>query len=179
MILLVLAGLCILSVPLLGGDLRALARVELRCVWSAPLALALQFVIFTFLPNGSRPLHVAVHIATYALVGLFIFANRRLPGVWLIGVGTLLNVAAILANGGVMPRWAVAQRLAGLSVGGGFHNSSVLAHPHLLMLGDVIPLPAPYPFANVLSVGDCILFLGGAILVLRSCRKAGAAAVAV
>lgn len=171
MILIVLALLCVISVPLAGGRLAALATIELRCAWAAPLALGLQFVILTIAPGGHEALHVAVHVGTYALAALFIWANRRLPGVPLIAAGTLMNVLAILANGGVMPRWATAQRLAGLSAGSGFHNSAVLVHSHLLALGDIIPVPAPYPLGNVLSIGDCVLFAGALVLLHTTCRR--------
>ncbi len=171
MILFALAALVLLSVPLSGGSLRLLAELDINCLWAAPLALALQVVIMTIAPGGNHALHAAIHVGTYGLVAVFIWANRRLPGAAVIAAGTILNTAAILANGGVMPRWATAQRLAGLAVGRGFHNSAVLANPHLLWLGDIIPVPA-FAFPNVLSVGDCLLFVGMTMLLHRTCGRA-------
>ncbi|MGO9750106.1 MAG: DUF5317 domain-containing protein [Solirubrobacteraceae bacterium] len=171
MILILLAALCVISVPLTAGNLGALAQIELRCLWAAPLALALQVVILTIAPDGNYALHVAVHLGTYALAGLFIWVNRRLPGTLLIAAGTLMNALTITVNGGVMPRWETAQRLAGLSVGSGFHNSAVLVHPNLLLLGDIIPVPAPSGLANVLSIGDCVLFAGALLLLHKTCRR--------
>ncbi len=171
MILFALAALVLLSVPLCAGSLRLLAKLEINCLWAAPLALALQVVILTLAPGGNHALHVAVHIGTYGLVAVFIWANRRLPGAVVIAAGTISNTAAILANGGVMPRSATAQRLAGLTLGRGFHNAAVLAHPHLPWLGDIIPVPA-FAFSNVLSVGDCLLFVGMTVLLHRTCGRA-------
>ncbi len=171
MILVLLAALSVVSVPLAGGNLGALARIELRCLWAAPLALVLQVVILTIAPDGNRGWHIAIHLVSYGLAAVFIWANRRLPGARLIGAGTLLNVFAIVANGGVMPRWETAQRLAGLAVEGGFRNSAVVAHPHLLVLGDIIPVPAPFPLGNVLSIGDCLLYAGALVLLHGTCRR--------
>ncbi|MGA2014620.1 MAG: DUF5317 domain-containing protein [Solirubrobacteraceae bacterium] len=174
MILFVLAGLCVLVVPLTGGRLRRLADLELRWLWLAPAALAVQVVITVIAPGGDPAWHAGVHLASYGLIAVFLLANRRLPGVTVIAAGTLCNVLAIAANGGVMPAAAAAQRIAGLILGAGFHNSARLAHPMLLWLGDIIPVPGPLP--NVLSPGDCLIFAGVAVLLRRSCAEPAAAA---
>ena len=168
MILIVLAILCLLSVPLTGGTLRQLADLKLRWLWTAPAALLVQVVITEVIPGANASLLAAVHVATYGLVVVFLLANWRIPGVPVISVGTLSNMLVIVINGGVMAASRTAQRLAGLSEGGGFHNSNALAHPHLLWLGDIIPVPGPLP--NVLSVGDCVIFTGMLILLHRTCR---------
>lgn len=129
--------------------------------------------IVTVAPGGSPALHRALHLASYALLGIFLWANRRLPAVPVILAGAASNALAIAANGGVMPASARAERLAGLRLGAGFHNSAPLAHPHLLALGDVIPWPGPLP--NVLSVGDCLIYAGTLVLVHRLCRRPRAA----
>ncbi len=169
MILIALAGLCLLSVPLTGGRLGRLADIRVRGVWTPVAALALQVVIVTIAPGGNPTLHKTVHIATYVLIGLFLWANRRLPGVKLIGLGALGNSLAIVLNGGVMPASATAERLAGLHLGAGFHNSAQLAHPLVPWLGDIIPWPGP--LHNVLSTGDCLIYIGTLVLVHRACHR--------
>lgn len=121
-------------------------------------------------PSGDPALHASLHLATYALGGVFLWGNRRVPGAWLIIVGAAANTAAIATNQGVMPASATAQRLAGLTTGGGFQNSAHLTYPHLLWLGDVIPVPGPWPLGNVLSIGDCIIFSGMLVLLHVRCR---------
>ena len=169
MILVLLAGLCLVSVPLTGGSLRRLGELRFRLAWTAPLALALQVLIVTIAPGGHRPLHIAVHIASYSLIALFLFANLRQPGMALVGLGAGANTLAIVLNGGVMPAAEAALRIAHLSEHGGFQNSAPVAHPTLLWLGDVIPVPGPLP--NVLSVGDCLIFLGMLVLLHRTCGR--------
>lgn len=169
MILVLLAGLCLASVPLTGGSLRRLGELRLRLAWAAPLALALQVVIVTITPGGHRSLHVALHIVSYSLIAVFLCANLGQPGAKLIGLGAGANALAIVLNGGVMPAAAAALRIAHLSEHGGFQNSAPVAHPTLLWLGDVIPVPGPLP--NVLSVGDCLIFVGMLVLLHRTCGR--------
>lgn len=169
MVLIVLAALCILSVPATGGDLGRLATMRLRYLWLAPTALALQVVIVNIAPGGNRALHVVVHLATYGLLVLFLWLNRAIKGARTIATGTLSNTVAIVSNGGVMPAARTAQRLAGLHEGAGFHNSAAVVHPHLLWLGDIIPVPGPLP--NVLSLGDLIIFTGMLLLLHSACRR--------
>jgi hypothetical protein len=168
MILIVLAVLCVVTVPLSGGSLSRLADLDLRFLWLAPVALGVQVVIVTIAPGGNTTLHELVHIGTYLMVGVFLWANRKIPGARLIGLGTLANATVIVANSGVMPASITAQRLAGLTEGRGFHNSAALLHPHLPWLGDIIPVPGPLP--NVLSVGDCVIFGGMLLLLHRAAR---------
>lgn len=176
MILIVIAVLCIVTVPLTGGSLRRLANLKLRWIWLAPAALGLQVLIITIAPGGNMTLHALVHVGTYVLIGLFLWMNRTVAGAPVIGLGALANTTAIVANSGVMPASAAAQRLAGLTQGAGFHNSAALLHPHLLWLGDIIPVPGPLP--NVLSPGDCLIFVGMLVLLHLTGRKRKAHLVA-
>ncbi len=168
MILVVLACLCLASVPLTGGRLSRLGELPLRLAWGAPIALAVQVLIVTIAPGGHRSLHVALHLASYLVIAVVLCANLRLPGMKLIGTGAGANMLAIVLNGGVMPASAAAERFVHLNTHGGFQNSAPVAHPALLWLGDVIPIPGPLP--NVLSVGDCLIFLGALVLLHRTCR---------
>ena len=169
MILIVFALLCLLSVPLTGGRISRLASIHVRGTWVPVVALAIQVLITTIVRGGHEEIHKAVHIATYVLIGVFLWSNRRLPGVKIIGLGAFLNALVITVNGGQMAASRTAERLAGLHLGAGFENSAPLAHPHLLWLGDVIPWPGPLP--NVLSIGDLLIYAGTLILLHRISRR--------
>lgn len=169
MILIVLAGVCLLSVPVCGRDLHRLADLRLRGLGVPVLALVLQVGITTIAPGGSHGLHTVIHLCSYGLIAVFLWLNRRLPGLPVIALGAGSNALAIGLNGGVMPASAAAQRMAGLHLGPGFHNSVALARPALLWLGDIIPWPGPLP--NVLSVGDCLVYAGTLVLVHRACAS--------
>ena len=170
MLLVITALALVASVPLARGRLGALAEIRPRAVWAVLLAAAIQVGI-TQIAGGSHALHVALHVLSYVLDAYFLFANRRLAGVPAVGVGAALNVLAIVTNGGVMPASAAALRISGIASRPGFDNSAVLAHPHLAFLGDIIPVPGPWPIGNVLSVGDLIIFIGALVVLHVACRS--------
>jgi hypothetical protein len=168
MLIAALVLLALASVPLTGGRLSAIAEVRIRGGWIALGALAVQVLIVTIFPGGNHTLHTTLHLFTYGLLGAFVWANRRIPGLLVIGAGGALNLAAIAANGGVMPASSAALRRAGLHPDpADFTNSGPLAHPHLLPLGDVFATPAGMPLHNVFSVGDVLIVLGTAVLAHR------------
>jgi hypothetical protein len=173
MILIVFALLCLASVPLTGGRVSNLASIRVRGTWVPVAALAIQVLITTIIRDGHEELHKLVHISTYVLIGVFLWSNRRLPGVKIIGLGAFLNALVITVNGGQMAASRTAERLAGLHLGAGFENSAPLAHPHLLWFGDVIPWPGPLP--NVLSIGDLLIYAGTLVLLHRVCHRPVAA----
>jgi hypothetical protein len=169
MVLIALAGLCLLSVPVMGGNLGRLASLRLAGLWTPVLALVLQVLITTIAPDGHPLLHRVAHIATYLAIALFLWCNRRLAGVALIGVGAFFNALAITLNAGVMPASRTAERLAGIHLRAGFDNSAPVAHAHLPWLGDVLPWPGP--LHNVLSVGDLLIYAGVLVLLQRTCGR--------
>jgi Family of unknown function (DUF5317) len=173
MLLVLLAIACLLSVPLRGGRLRRLGDIRLRAEWAALAALALQVAVLGVFTAGAAWWHAVAHVATYALAAWFVWANRAIPGVVLLAIGGAANLLAIAANGGVMPTSAWAERAAGLQPSDAFANSAVRDHPHLLWLGDVIPVPLPLGLSNVLSVGDLLIYAGALVLLQRTCVHAG------
>jgi hypothetical protein len=169
MLLVITAFALVASVPLAGGRLSRLADIRLRAVWTVFVSVVIQVGITTVVPGGSHLLHVALHLFSYVLAAWFLVANRHVTGILVVALGAGLNVLAISANGGVMPTSANAMRIAGLQPAHDFHNSALVAHPHLAFLGDVIPVPGPWPIGNVLSVGDLIIFAGALVILHRAC----------
>jgi hypothetical protein len=169
-LLLVAFTAAVLTVPLAGGSLRRLGDVRLHAPWLLLVAIGIQATLTLW--DGSRSWwRVAGYLSSYPLGIAFLILNRRVPGVWLIVTGATLNFAAIAANGGVMPASPQALALAGLPVeaSGVYTNSAALADPHLLFLGDILAVPASWPFANVFSVGDVCIVLGAAVAVHGIC----------
>jgi hypothetical protein len=169
MLLVITAFALVASVPLAGGRLTRLADIRPRAVWAVLLAAAIQVAITTFAAKGSHSLHAALHVFSYVLDAYFVFANRRLSGIPVVALGAGMNLLAIAVNAGVMPASAAAIRISGLGRHTGFDNSASLAHAHLAFLGDVIPVPGPWPIGNVLSVGDLIIFTGALLVFHRAC----------
>jgi Family of unknown function (DUF5317) len=159
---------CVASVPLAGGRLGQLASLTFRAPGLLVAAIAGQVLIVSVFPKvGSEALHATVHIGTYVVAALFVVANRRIPWVWLVALGGMLNFTAIAANGGVMPAAPGALEKAGFALDpAGFTNSGAVSHPHLQFLGDVFWVPSSFPVSNVFSVGD-VLILVGALLAMH------------
>ena len=173
MIIVVAGLLAVLTVPLTGGDLRRLGTLPLRQVWAIWLTVVVQTALL-WVPDGF-PEHLAeaIHIASYGAAAWFAWANRRLPGIPLMAFGGALNLAAIAANGGVMPASPSAWRRAGFDPPDpdGFSNSTVVDDARLGVLGDVFAVPEGWPFANVFSVGDVVIVAGIAWLAHAWCRR--------
>lgn len=167
MILVVFLVLSVALVPAGGGSLRRLTQIRFRSPWLLWLALGAQLVLMAF-PGPETGWRVAANVATYPLGIGWVWMNRHVPGLWVVGIGALLNVLPMLANGGVMPASADALRTAGMPVDAAvFTNSTVLESPKLLFLGDVLAIPRSWPFANVLSAGDVVIALGAAYVIHR------------
>lgn len=177
MLFLVVLLACAATVPLAGGRLSALADLRFRGVGLLAAALGVQILILAVMAGGDRTVLGATHIATFLAAGVFVAANRHLPGVLLLGLGGALNATAIIANAGVMPARAGALEAAGRPITEeGFRNSAAVADAHLAWLGDTFALPSGVPLANVFSVGDVVLVLGVLVLLHVCCgSRTGAA----
>lgn len=155
-----------------GGNVASLSTVRIR-LWQVALAgLAFQVVLF------SSPLSASVgdlgpylYVASTTVVFVALALNVHLPGFWVITIGALANLAVVVANGGYMP----ASPDALIAVTGApfpppmdFSNS-IVAGPNtrLYFLADIFALPRPFPFANVFSIGDVLIGLGGAWFIVR------------
>jgi hypothetical protein len=167
MVLVAIVLISALAVPLLGGRLEALAEIRARLAWILLLSIGLQ-VISLSLPGVPERLRPLIQLASYPVAAVFVIANRHLPGMPLIGLGALLNLIAMGANGGVMPASASALDQAGLPLHqDGYANSALVREPRLGFLGDVFAIPEPVPLHNVFSVGDVSIGAGVVVAVHR------------
>ena len=159
--------IAILTVPLVKGRFHHLDAIEVRGAALLLTALAIQIVIISVIPHRLPGIHAPAHIVSYLMAGTFFWLNRRIAGLWIIGVGGGLNFTAIAANSGVMPaaETAVAASNAPTAAAGTFINSAPLAAPRLAFLGDVFSLPPSWPLSNVFSIGDVVIVVGAFIAV--------------
>ena len=172
MLLLLAIVLAVALVPLLHGDLRALAALCFRFGWLLALALAIQVLVISVFPGPPSTLRLTVYLASYAIAVIFLLLNRSIPGLWLVGGGALLNLLAIGANSGVMPATRGALATAGVSSSGeAFANSAYVEGARLWFLGDILAIPASWPLANVFSVGDLLIAVGCAWTILATTRR--------
>jgi Family of unknown function (DUF5317) len=159
-----------------GGRMSALAELRIRHVELAYVAILLQIGAY---PSGlfpwSTPDGVArvLWLVSFGLLIGFAAANRAVRGVALVFAGLASNLAAVLANGGLMPANPHAARAAGMT--SRLHNNSVAAsHPHLAWLTDRWAVPDWIPFGNVYSVGDVLIAVGiAATIILAMHERSG------
>jgi hypothetical protein len=165
--------LAVLTVPLAGGRLLRLADLELRAAWTVGAAIAIQVLVISVFPAQAGSFGQPIHLATYGLAGWFLWANRHISGLWLVGGGALMNFAAIVANGGVMPASQSALDASGLAhdKGEAFANSAAVPDAKLAPLGDVFAVPEAWPLSNVFSLGDICIVLGLLVAMHAVCAS--------
>jgi hypothetical protein len=169
-LILVATVLAMLLVPLLGGHLSGLARIDLRGGRLVAGALGLQVLAISIVPTWPHAVLVALHALSYVLAAAFVWTNRSVAGLPLLASGGALNALAIAVNGGQMPASEAAVRSAGLPVEvDHFVNSGVLQDPRLAFLGDVFASPSWLPLRNVYSPGDLLLLAGAVWVVHAAC----------
>lgn len=168
MILIVAA---IVSIPIAlirGGRLAALADIEFRYGWLAFAALAIQIAV-VYLPWLGANAAIALLTLSHGLLIGLAFINRKLPGLSIVAAGLLVNVLAMIVNGGFMPVTPQALNQAGLgslvsetAVGDQVLGPKDIILPRdqvrLWMLTDILAIGAP--INTVLSIGDIFLAAG-------------------
>lgn len=115
-----------------------------------------------------------IHIITYSLLLLGLVLNIKEKGFLIAASGALFNFFALIFNNGKMP-----VSPGGLKVAKLFNQLALLAEDAILthslinsktklsFLCDIIPVPKPYPFPKVISIGDIILAIGLFVLIQK------------
>ena len=166
MLVLIVIGLAVCVGFIAGGSLRPFDRLKVHW-WGIALAgLALQGISLT--GGIGREAGWAALVGSYGFLFAFAVVNRRLPALWLVMAGLVLNILVIGANGG-MPVSASALETAGAGAEGLLGASTAKHHlmgpgDSLTPLGDVIGIPPP--IGAVISIGDVLLYAGVAALVV-------------
>jgi len=159
-----------------GGRLASLATTRIHLWPVALLGLAFQVALF------SPPLAAVVgdlgpplYVGSTAVVLVALMVNLRQPGFVLLATGALLNLVVVVANGGHMPASpeAVAMLTGSPVLPTSHFSNSVIAGPdtHFYYFADIFVLPRPIPLANVFSIGDVLIALGGAWFIVRTMHR--------
>ncbi|MDM5330249.1 DUF5317 domain-containing protein [Neobacillus sp. CF12] len=150
------------------GNLRAFSQLNLKWGWVFPLLLVVQLAVFTF-QNDSEflgQLSGSIYIVIYIIGLIFLFLNRRNAGFILIFIGVFLNFIVMVLNGGRMPVSVEAAAVLDPGYIQALKESLYAKHTMLTsttqlgFLGDVIPISAPYPRTQIISIGDIIMNIG-------------------
>ena len=163
-----------------GGRPGNLARLHLRWPGLIFLALIIQVAIFTSWSPVPPALDPILYELSDVIALVWLGRNIRIAGIPCVVLGSVSNLAAILANGGRMPvdgallsraRGAAAE--AAVASGQSATNSVIsTSQTRLLWLTDRFLLAPPFPFPTVFSIGDLLIGLGVAWLISAGMRRA-------
>jgi hypothetical protein len=162
-----------------GRTASQLASIPLRSAWLALLALALQIPLLRapFGPLEQVGVQKAFFLLSHLLLLVFVWRNRELAGIRIVGLGVLFNLLVILANGGFMP--ITPETLVRINPGStlnqwptythyGHSKDAILLRQDtiLWMLSDILVLPSPFPWPTAFSLGDLLIAVGIVVLLL-------------
>lgn len=180
--ILLLGALAGLLVGLLrGGRVRGLAFLPMRSHALVLVAFLMQLPLLYFpAEKGSAHLNLerCLLLLSYLLILGIVWKNRRVPGFGVIGLGILLNLTVMMANGGFMPIQPGVLRNFGhehmaTKMESGYrvlHSKDVLLtreETHIWILSDVFAFDPPILSPTAFSPGD-VLITGGAFLFIQS-----------
>lgn len=160
------------------GSFRSLASLDLKGTEWIFFGALLQYGSIWLAERGI-PFFVAYgawfFIASFIPLLYGVWRSLHLPGMAWVGVGLLLNMLVIGANGGRMPVDAAMAAWAGLdgveealTAASHFRHTLMDETTRLRFLGDIIPIPKPLPRPGVASIGDLFIVVGLFILVQKA-----------
>ncbi|MEA4888934.1 MAG: DUF5317 family protein [Clostridiaceae bacterium] len=123
------------------------------------MLLAIRF-IDTWLASGSFRVEARVILAVlqYTFLLIFLFGNRRKPGVWLLIAGSFMNGLVITANRGCMPigpAIGIFGKDAAARIAGAPDYFLAAGGEPFYFLADLIPFPL-----YMISAGDILISIG-------------------
>jgi hypothetical protein len=169
MILLV-AVLAALAVGLVrGGRLESLAHLSLH--WGVLALAAFGLQVGAIYVSGDWSDRAWLFPATYFLLLMVAWQNRERPGIVAIGLGLVLNLVVMTANGGLMPITPEAMAQAGYVASSDavplrvkLNATKDVALPReetpLWWLSDIFVVPRGLPVRGVFSLGDALIAIG-------------------
>ena len=159
-----------------GGRLSNLGDIELRSGWLLFVALGLQ-VGTRFLPDEPWAgwVGLTMVLISFALLMTMVLLNRSKPGMWIAGLGVLMNFIVIALNGGMPVLAGAAEVASGFTVADPDLSETYKHVPldetsRLTFFADVIPLRL-VGIGEVISLGDIFLALGLGVFLEHELRR--------
>ncbi|MGZ9159718.1 MAG: DUF5317 family protein [Candidatus Limnocylindrales bacterium] len=154
-----------------GLAVAGLARVRIRWAALAVTGLVAQIILFAA-PVSDRigDAGPPIYVLSTAAVFVVVLRNLAIRGMSVVAIGAGCNLLAIGANGGYMPAGSAAVASIGRSQIATYSNSVVIESPMLEPLTDVIAMPSWIPFTNIVSIGDLLIGVGIAAIIVLAMR---------
>ena len=149
-----------------GGRLKNLADVRATAWWLLLVSLAMQLAA-NLLPASMADTSTVLVLASSLPILVMVWINRNAPGMWIAGIGILMNFTVIALNQG-MPVLPAAIEIAGGAPNPVLDGRHIVldSSTHLPFLGDIIPLPG-----SVISLGDVFLAIGLGVFIEEEMRR--------
>lgn len=163
------------------GGKGSFAPPNLRWLMLPILGLGLQFFALRWTSGWER---FVPFILSQMLLLIFFVANWKHRPLRLLATGVLLNLIAIVSNGGYMPitpqamsalhpGTAPSQWMAGFTHPGSKDRVLPAAESMFWFLGDVFVLRRPFPLPTAFSLGDVAIVIGFGWTVYRFSAPGG------
>lgn len=165
-----------------GGKIVKIGKIHIKGWYLFVIAFLIQAISTLSYKKDFRTISVIVeeyfvyiNIGAYILMIIGILLNINQVSMRYIFIGTLLNCVAVFLNGGKMPVFSKCLKYVSLD-----NHIKVLEEGKILthtlmsnetkfkLFADVIPIPKPYPFPKVISVGDILISIGIFLLIQRA-----------
>lgn len=135
----------------------------LSMTWWQLIVVALLIQKLSMNLSISDGLFYVLHLLSYGIIMLVCILNYKVPSIFIIMLGNLMNAIVIAVNNGAMP----VQLPMGFSEV--FDRGHVLLSEgsHLAFLGDIFYIDVFYYAPRMLSLGDFVLLVGTFVFVLN------------
>jgi hypothetical protein len=184
--LLIAAGvsLSLFAGLLFGGKLGRLGNVRVAWWWVGLVAFTAQMVAVYGAGRADDGVAIPLILGSHAALVLVALLNNRLPGARVLLVGLAMNLACMLANGGLMPvapeTLAMAGRVEEWKIGAGTTGTRVqgskdvilpVDQTQLALLSDRYWTGLPGRLGILFSLGDVLLVVGVSTFVFATMTK--------
>lgn len=176
----VVLGLIASSLRHRSRTLQQIAAIRVQSAWLVLLAVGMQLPLLRT-PGGPVSgirVQQAIFLASHLPLLAFVWRNRRLLGILIVGAGVICNLVVIAANDGFMPispdtlveinpNSAEAQWSEGIHYG---YSKDVIRDredTRLWLLSDILVGRLPFSRPTAFSAGD-LLIAAGIVLLLQS-----------
>jgi len=167
-----------------GGNFNNLGNTNIRYINLIFISVAVRYLPslmnFGVLKNYSVFKEVISPLFfnfSYFIIILVLIINIEYKTLNLVLFGSIMNFIVVIANGGYMPVSEVALERGGynfVGVTGEFLDMNHIISSEstrFYFLGDIILIPLPYPFPQLLSIGDIFMCIGIFLFIISNMIK--------
>jgi len=163
------------------GSFKNLSEISIKNIGLIFLSFAIRYLPLMLkgsLFDVAIRYNIYIAVISYILLLVCLFSNLHIKGMWMVALGVFLNFAVITLNGGKMPvsLWAVGvTRMFDLKPQlfdpNYLYHVAINSATRLSFLGDVIPIPPPYPKPRIFSLGDLAMGIGLFFIIQQAMLK--------